>query len=239
MLTRDFVRLLGVRVDDVSWASLDQYFRDSLQGSAPQQIVTVNGEHILAASRDSKHAGAINSAELVVPDTTNVLWLSRLKGRGLTQKTPGVDISLHLAKVAEEKGASMFLLGSQPGVGQKAADKLKKQFPNLKIAGISPKNPDDLSAIEDIKASQADIVLVGYGAPKQEYWIAEHKKATGAKILVGVGGTFDIIAGLLPRAPKLIRSLQLEWLWRLILQPSRIGRIWNAVVVFPLKVIFS
>jgi len=238
MPSRNWVQLLGVRVDNVTWASLDEYFRQSLKGTSPQQVVTVNGEHILAASHEARHREVINNAHLVVPDSTNVLWASRLKGRGLAQKTPGVDIVLHLAQIAAETGASLFLLGSRPGIAQRAADKLQAQFPDLKIAGVSSADPAEPYLSKRIRDARADIVLVAYGAPKQEYWTAEHKKETGAKILVGVGGTFDILAGVLPRAPQLWRYLQLEWLWRLILQPSRIGRIWNAVVVFPFKVVF-
>ena len=134
---------------------------------------------------------------------------------------------------------SVYLLGAKEGIAATAANLLQKSIPNLKIAGTSSKDPNDPNVIYDIRESGADIVLVAYGPPKQEIWIAKNKEKTGAKILVGVGGTFDMIAGVLPRAPKLMRALHLEWLWRLILQPSRIGRIWSAVVVFPLKAIFG
>ncbi len=235
----DRIRILGVRVDSLSWDDFDHWASEALKGNEPKQIVTVNGEHILAASGDEKHREVINSADLAVPDSTNVVWVSRLKGRGLEQKIPGVDLVWRLCRLAAERGSSIFLLGSKPGVAQKAANKLQEYLPNLKIAGISSANPNDLYVFKDIKQSGADIVFVGYGAPTQESWIAEHKAETGAKILVGVGGTFDILSGNLPRAPKFIRSLQLEWLWRLILQPSRISRIWNAVVIFPFKSLFS
>ncbi|HSX42057.1 MAG TPA: WecB/TagA/CpsF family glycosyltransferase [Candidatus Saccharimonadales bacterium] len=239
MLQRDRVRLLGVRVDSLTWADFDRWAEQALSGNEANQVVTVNGEHILAANRDPKHQAAINQADLVVPDSTNVLWVSRVKGRGLAQKTAGVDLVLRLCDIAAKNGNSIFLLGSQPGVADHAAKKLKSWFPTLTIAGTSAADPNDDYALKSIKQSGADIVLVAYGAPAQEYWIAEHKNETGAKILVGVGGTFDILSGTLPRAPKFFRALQLEWLWRLILQPSRIKRIWNAVVVFPTKALFS
>lgn len=235
----DYLQILGIRVDNIDWPAIDNFAKQALAGDEPNQVVTVNGEQILAASRSPKHRDVINHADLVVPDTTNVLWVSKLKGRGLHRTIPGVDLCLRLAKIAAETNHSLFLLGSKTGVAAKAAEKLQQEFPNLKIAGTSSADPDEFDAIQEIRRSGADIIFVAYGAPKQEYWISEHKAATGAKILVGVGGTFDIISGLLPRAPKFFRALHLEWLWRLILQPSRIGRIWNAVVVFPLKAIFS
>jgi N-acetylglucosaminyldiphosphoundecaprenol N-acetyl-beta-D-mannosaminyltransferase len=234
----NYIKILGVRVDSLTWNDVDSFAKDALSGSKPNQVVTVNGEHILAAERNPKHRNVINNAELVVPDTTNVLWVSKLKGRGLAQTIPGVDLSLRLARIAAETNNSLFLLGSKIGVAEKAARKLQTMYPGLVIAGFSSADPGKNRVVEEIRNSGADIVLVAYGAPTQEYWIAEHKVATGAKILVGVGGTFDMIAGILPRAPRFVRALHLEWFWRLILQPSRIGRIWKAVVVFPLRALF-
>ncbi len=235
----DYIRLLGVRVDNLDWPAIDSFAKKAFEGNETNQVVTVNGEHILAAENNPRHRDVINNADLVVPDTTNVVWVSRLKGRGLQQTIPGVDLSLRLAKIAAETNHSLFLLGSRTYIAEKAAQKLREMYPSLEIAGTSSADPDELEVIKEIKDSGADIVLVAYGAPAQEYWIAEHKAATGAKILVGVGGTFDMIAGILPRAPKWLRALHLEWLWRLMIQPSRIGRIWNALIVFPLKAIFT
>ncbi len=238
MLQLNKIKLLDVRVDSLTWADFDRWAEEALSGKEAKQAVTVNGEQILAASKNPKHQAVINEADLVVPDSTNVVWLSHLKGGGLAQKTPGVDIVTRLCDIAAKHGYTVYLLGSKPGVADKAAERLKKWFPTLKIAGTSAANPNEPYALERIREAKPDIILVAYGAPAQEYWIAEHKNETGAKILVGVGGTFDMLSGSLPRAPKFFRALQLEWLWRLILQPSRFKRIWNAVVVFPLKAIF-
>lgn len=235
----DYIKILGVRVDNMSWTAVDNFAKQALAGDEPNQVVTVNGEHILAAQKNPKHRDVINNADLVVPDTTNVLLVSKLKGRGLAQTIPGVDLSLRLAKIAAETNSSLFLLGSRYGIAEKAAKKLQEMYPGLIIAGFSSADPGKKRVVEEIRQSGADIVLVAYGAPTQEYWIAENKAATGAKILVGVGGTFDMVAGVLPRAPKFLRNLHLEWLWRLILQPSRFGRIWKAVVVFPLRSLFD
>ncbi|QQG50079.1 MAG: WecB/TagA/CpsF family glycosyltransferase [Candidatus Berkelbacteria bacterium] len=231
----DFVQILGVRVDNMTWKAVDSFALKALSGNEPNQIVTVNGEHILAASNNGRHRDVINNADVVVPDATNVVLVSRLKGRGLHQTIPGVDLVLWLAKTAAETNHTVFLLGGGTDIAKVAASKLQSIFPGLKISGTSSADPDELEVIKEIRDASSDIVFVAYGAPKQEYWIAEHKAATGAKILVGVGGTFDMLSGVLPRAPKLMRSLHLEWLWRLIIQPSRIGRIWNAVIVFPFK----
>lgn len=233
------VTLLGCRIDNVDWSDIDEFCHSALEGAVPKHIVTINGEQILAAGRNDAYRQALNAADLVIPDSTNVVWVSRWKGSGLKAITPGSDLTLRLARYAAETNRSIFLLGAREGVAAAAGSALRRMYPGLKIAGTSAANPDDKIVITQIAKAKADIVLIAYGAPTHDLWIQENKAATGAKILVGVGGTFDMLAGRLPRAPKIMRTLHLEWLWRLILQPSRLGRIWNAVVVFPLKAILS
>lgn len=231
--------ILGCRVDNVSWAEIEEFCADAMLQTAPKHIVTINGEQILQAQKNQSYREALNSADLIIPDSTNVTWVSALRGTPLKGVTPGSDLTVRLAKLASQTGASLFLLGSKEGIAQKASEVLSHMYPGLKIAGTSSADPDNAAVIGEIAKSNAAIVLVAYGAPVHDLWIAKNKTATGAKILVGIGGTFDMLAGRLPRAPKILRSLHLEWLWRLILQPSRIGRIWNAVVVFPLKALLS
>lgn len=233
------ISILGCRIDVVTWPDIDQFCRTALTGSQARQIVTINGEIILQAEQQPDLKEAINQADLVIADSTNVIWVSQLKGRGLPARTPGSDLVNRLAQLATETGQSIFLLGGRPGIAERAGKNLQTKFPGLKIAGTSYADPNQLEVVQVIKKSGAAIVLVGYGAPKQELWIKQHKVATGAKLLVGVGGTFDMLAGLLPRAPEFLRALHLEWLWRLFLQPSRLGRILRAVVVFPIRAFFS
>lgn len=233
------INILGCRIDNVDWQDIDEFCREALTANQPRHIVTINGEQILAAEHNTDYRAALNSADLIIPDSTNVVWVSRWKGIGLKEVTPGSDLAIKLAKIASELGKSIFFLGSREGVAAAAATELQKLHPNFKIAGTSSKNPGNTDVIAEIAKSGADIVLVAYGAPTHDLWIQQNKAATGAKILVGIGGTFDMLAGRLPRAPKLMRQLHLEWSWRLVLQPSRFGRIWNAVVVFPLKAILS
>ncbi len=233
------IRLLGCRVDSVTWDQVESFCRQALTGSEPKHIITINGEHILSAQKNEAYRTLINQADLNIPDSTNVAWISHLKGRGLPQVTPGVDLTTRLARIAAETESSVFLLGGRNDVAEEAAKALQKQFPNLKIAGTSNADPNNNQLVEEIRASGAAIVLVAYGAPTHDFWINQNKATTGAKILVGIGGTFDMLAGRLPRAPQFLRTLHLEWLWRLILEPSRFGRIWNAVVVFPFKALLT
>lgn len=231
--------IFGVRIDRLSWLELDQYCQQALLEDSPKHIVTANGEILLKASEDNSYAEALKGADLVIPESTNVAWVLALKGKLVKQITSGADLVHHLARIATKNQKTIFLLGGREGIAVKAGERLQQLNPGLKIAGTSNANPDDPYVLKPIRDSGADIVLVAYGAPKQEEWIAQYKNKLGAKILVGIGGTFDMLAGVTPRAPQFFRYLRLEWLWRLILQPRRFGRIWRAVVVFPLRALFS
>ncbi len=233
------MRIFGVRIDRLNWSELDIYCQQALLEEIPKHIVTANGEILLRAEADKKYAETLNSADLVVPESTNVAWVAHWNGKPIKVITAGSDLVDHLAKIAAVGKKSIFLLGGKEGIAKKAGRRLVEQNPSLKIAGASSANPDDLSVVDLISRIKADIILVGYGAPKQEVWIAENKNKLGAKILVGIGGTFDMLAGITPRSPLWMRQTHLEWLWRLILQPSRLPRIWKALVIFPFKAIFS
>jgi len=234
------LEILGVRVDRVSWPQIEQFCQEALEGERSQQIVTVNGEFILDAQDKPEFKTVINQADLVIPDSTNIVWVSHFKNKQpLTAVTPGSELVERLAALAVKNQASIFLLGAKPGVTETAGRVLQQKYPGLTIAGTSSANPNQGEMAQRIKITRADIVLVAYGAPTQELWINQHKEGTGAKILVGVGGTFDMLAGRLPRAPRWLQQLHLEWLWRLLIQPSRFGRIWRAVIIFPLKVLTS
>lgn len=233
MLPQRSKTILGVRVDDVNWNDIDAFCAETLKQNQPKQIVTVNGEFVLDAQKNERFKNIINKADLVIPDSTNITWFGRLKAT-----TPGSDLVIRLSQLAAKNNQSVFLLGGWNGVSERAARKLQEHIPNLKIAGYSSADPAEMGTADRIKESGADIVFVAYGAPKQEYWIDENKEKAGAKILIGVGGTFNMLAGTLPRAPKFLRLIHMEWLWRLIIEPKRWKRIWRALVVFPLKVIF-
>ncbi|MGL5830666.1 MAG: WecB/TagA/CpsF family glycosyltransferase [Candidatus Altimarinota bacterium] len=157
------------------------------------------------------------------------------------QAIHGSDLTLEIAKGSLGKHG-LFLLGNQKGLHPKTAELtaniLQKKYPHLKISGYADSHPDDPTLIQKINHSGAKILLIGFGAPHQENWIAENlSKLPNIKLAMGVGGTFDFISGILPRAPKWMRQIGLEWLYRLYKQPKRIKRIYNALVVFTIKVI--
>jgi len=231
--------ILGLPVDLVDWNQVLDFCRERLQLSDPAMIVTLNGEIALQAQSDQQLNAAIKSAKMVLPESANILFALRWLGYPQREKLPGVDLVYKLAGLSQSLGTSIYLLGGEPEVANMAAQKLRKLYPSLKVAGTSSADPDEPKLAAAIKSSGAEIVFVAYGAPKQEIWINRHGRETGAKILVGIGGALDMISGRLPRAPSIMRLLHLEWLWRMVLQPKRVSRIWRSVAVFPLKVLIN
>lgn len=219
-----------------------------IHSGRPHQLATVNAEFIIEAQRNPAFRRVLQQTDLSLADSTAVTWAARYLGHPLPRRIPGADLVIELAQVGSEKGWEIYLVGGAEGVAEAAAKKLKLLYPNLAIveaeAGMvyDPKQPDEetiTKLVERIKRAKPDVLLVAFGAPKQELFIAQYKRALAVPVMIGVGGTFDFLSGRRIRAPKLLRMLGLEWLWRLIQEPSRWRRIFTAVVVFPLKVIFS
>lgn len=218
---------LGVRVDDVTMDQVIKQVSTAISTKKPYNIITVNPELVMAATKNSEFKDVIASADIVTPDGIGLVIMGRLTGRRLHERVTGVDLCDRLADEANIKGWSIYLLGAAPGVAQQAAVNLQKKYPNLKIAGTSSADPDDAS-VNDIKnniiSSKPDILLVAYGSPTQELWIQKYREQFDPMVTIGVGGSFDFIAGSAKRAPKLVQKIGLEWLWRLILQPKRFKR---------------
>lgn len=229
------VTILGVRLDRASWDSILGAVRKALDDKRACHIVTLNGEIALIAKHDQEYLSLLNSSDLVIADSTNICWAARLLGFK-TDRTPGSVLTLKLCTFAQKNKRSVYLLGGRGDVPEKTALELTRQFPKLKIAGYSNRDPDDRDELERLRALKPEIVFVAYGAPKQERWIAAHKSALPPAVYVGIGGTFDVISGKKRRPPEILRRISLEWLWRLMVEPTktRCRRTINALVVFPL-----
>lgn len=202
--------------------------------------MTPNSEMLVEASRNLAFKGLLNRTDLNLPDSAGLLWAARYTNQRLPERVAGVDVVQALCGQLSAT-EPVFLLGAGEGVAEKAAVVLQKQNPNLKIAGTyagSPREEDFPGIIDRINTSGATLLLVAYGAPQQDMWIDAHlKNMPQVKVAMGVGGTFDFIAGIQKRAPTIFRTLQIEWLWRLIREPKRWKRIFTAVVIFPWMVI--
>ena len=206
-----------------------------------------DGMGILWASKFKKITEAENSKWKRLSKFFVSLGFTALSKKYATTEIPervtGVDLMEKICAMAGERGHSIFLLGASEGVAEKTAVKLIKKYPKLRVAGVyagTPNEEDESKIVELINSSKPEIVFVAYGAPKQELWLSRNlRKLETVRVGMGVGGSFDFIAGVQKRAPEKIRKLGLEWLYRLYKQPSRVKRIWNAVMVFPIKIFKS
>ena len=196
-------------------------------GGAPFQVATINPEFVMRARRDREFRGILRDASLRVPDAIGMIMAGRLLGHPFPERVPGVDLVLALARSAAARGHRIFLLGAPEGVAQEAADRLVAEAPGLQVAGTfagDAAETGDAESLARIRAADADIVLVAYGAPAQERWAKRNLAVSGAAVAIGVGGTFDYLAGRVRRAPVLMRRVGLEWLYRLGTQPWRARR---------------
>lgn len=236
------VTILGVRIDPPTRAEAVERLLGYLRGTEQRHVMTPNSEMLVEARRNPDFRALLNRADLNIPDSTGLLWAARVTGQRLPERVTGVDTVTDLcARLADEQ--PVFFLGAEEGVAEKAAAELKRRNPRLRIAGTyagSPRPEDAAEIIGLINASGARLLLVAYGAPKQDEWIDRHlKDLPSVRVAMGVGGTFDFLAGVQVRAPEVFQRLGLEWGWRLLREPKRLPRILRATVVFPLLVLVS
>ena len=188
-------------------------------------VVTPNPEIVLLCRENSEMSRAVEEAPLVIADGVGVIYGAKILGTPLKEKLPGIDFSCGLMRRMAERGQSVFLFGAKPGVADTAAEEIKKLFPGIKIAGTNDGYfTDDGPIVEKINAARPDLLLVCLGAPKQELWMRSHAGSLDAGLMIGAGGSMDVFAGTVQRAPEGWQKAGLEWLYRLIKEPRRIGR---------------
>jgi N-acetylglucosaminyldiphosphoundecaprenol N-acetyl-beta-D-mannosaminyltransferase len=222
----------GIPVHDVTTeetlALIDQFVHDG----APHQICTVNPEFIMTAQRDAEFKRILQHSALNLPDGIGVVWAARRLGQPLRERVAGSDLVDLIADRAQRTGWRIFLLGAAEGVAEQAAISLQERYPQTKIVGAyagSPQPEEEAAIAARIRSSGADVLLVAYGAPQQDKWIARNVERTGAAVAIGIGGSLDFIVGAQQRAPKWMQHLGLEWLYRLIKEPWR----WRRQLALP------
>ncbi|MFV9506263.1 MAG: WecB/TagA/CpsF family glycosyltransferase [Oscillochloridaceae bacterium umkhey_bin13] len=229
------VAILGVAIDDVNENEALALAEAMIHHGGPHQICTVNPEFVVEAGRNPAFAATLAGADLCTPDGFGVLLAARYLGTPLRGRVTGVELVRRLAALAAEQGYRIFLLGAGPGVAEAAAAVLRQAHPGLQVVGCfggSPAPHHEPFLRQLIRAARPDILLVAYGHPRQDLWIARNQPELGVPLALGVGGTFDYLAGRVPRAPAWLRRLGLEWLYRLMRQPQRWQRIFEAVPYF-------
>ena len=219
------VDVLGVPFDSTTKDRAVSYAMELMGERRGAYIVTPNPEIVWACRTDRELLGIIEGASIVLPDGIGIIYGAKILGTPLTELIPGIDFAVALLKKMAEDGKSVFLFGSKPGVAEEAAAKLERDIPGLVISGIQNGYFDDVSPIIDsINGEKPDVVFVCLGSPKQELFMSQYAGSIDAGLMIGLGGSLDVFAGLVSRAPERMRKLGLEWLYRLITDPRRIGR---------------
>lgn len=224
----DKVNILGVLVDKVNVEQASdriiEYISDS---EGAKSVFTPNSEIIMAAYRDPDFCNLLNSSDLLTADGIGVVYASKIVKNPIAERAAGYDIACRTLEKLAKLGGSLYLFGSKPGVAELAAANIESRYSGVKVVGMSDGYFDEVkekAIIEDIKRTKPDLLFVCLGAPKQERWISAHKAELGAKVCMGIGGSLDVFAGTVKRAPEFYTKHGIEWLYRLMKQPSRFVR---------------
>lgn len=217
--------VLGVLYDNVTMDEALAIGERLLQGDKAAYCVTPNAEMAYEALKDKAFCNLLNGADLVLPDGAGVVLGAKMIKTPLKQKVAGIEFAQNLLPIMEQMGKRLYLLGSKPGIAELASKKMLEKCPNLCICGMADGYfKDEAEVVRKINEAKADVVYVCLGAPKQEKFMKAHQHELNIKLMIGLGGTLDGIAGTVKRAPRWMIRLQLEWLYRLIKEPKRFGR---------------
>ena len=220
--------VLGCRIHRVTMQEALKRARQCLVDKKPHHIVTADASMLVMATRDAELREIINTADLVVPDSTGVVWATRRVGQGVPERVTGVDLMEHLCELGAELGLTAYFLGAAPGVAEEAARKLEARYTGFKVVGthhgfLQP--GDDTAIEEEIRSLHPDFLFVAMGIPRQEKWSRSRMDALGVPISMGVGGSFDCHSGRVKRAPQIYQRLWIEWLYRLVTHPSKYKKV--------------
>jgi N-acetylglucosaminyldiphosphoundecaprenol N-acetyl-beta-D-mannosaminyltransferase len=236
------IPILGIPVHAVTMADTLALIEGYMAEPRVHQIATVNPEFVMAAQSDAAFRAVLRAADLCLPDGVGLLYAARWLGQALPERVPGSELVYQLAELAAARGWPLFLLGAAPGVADEAAAILAERYPGQVIAGTYAGSPDPAeneAIVQRINDSGAAILLVAYGAPKQDKWIARNRETLATvRVAIGVGGSLDFVTGRAVRAPQWAQDAGLEWLHRLYKEPWRWRRM-LALPRFALKVLLS
>lgn len=223
--------ICGVGVNIISLETLLDAVTVRVRERTPGYIVTPNVDHVCLCNKNAEFKSAYDGAFLSVPDGVPLIWSAILLRTPLVQRLNGTDLVYAIAERAADKGHSVFLLGAEEGVAGQAAERLQSLHPQLRVVGTySPPMDFEKDAVENarivhmLRAAKPDICFVAVGSPKQEIWMRQHCERSRTPLMIGVGASFDFIAGNKRRAPRVFQKTGLEWFWRLCSEPRRLWR---------------
>lgn len=221
------IHVLNIPISNINKIDAKKIILDWFNDENTKIIFTPNPEIVMAAQKDKKLRKAIKSADMVVPDGIGVVWASKYSESKLPERVAGYDLVQSLFKEMSHMNKTIYFLGGAPKVAEEASYKMKRKYHKINIIGINDGYFDkekEILIIQEINKLKPDLLLVGLGAPRQEKWLYDNKTKLNAKVCIGVGGSFDVMAGKTKRAPMIFQKLGLEWFYRLITQPKRIVR---------------
>ena len=226
------IDILGVRVDDATYYDLMAAVDRFVASGRPHQVVTLNPEMLVTARADPAFRAILARSDLNVADGVGLMLAARILGCPLRQRVTGSDGIYYLARHSAQRGYRVYFLGAGPGVAEATAQRLAAAYPGLSVAGTyggSPAAQETAEVVGRVRAAHPDLLLVAYGVPAEEKWIARNRDDLGVPVMIGVGGSFDFVAGVTRRAPPWMRRLGLEWLHRLFREPWR----WRRQLALP------
>ncbi len=225
---QDRVQVLGVQIDNVTMDEVVDRIHQAIKDKKPWQVNTLNAEILYQAQSDVALMQAILRSHMVTPDGTGVVWAARYLGQPLKERVTGIDLLTRLLALSPQRDYRLFFYGAKPTVLVKALNNLKASYPGLSIVGSCHgyiTEDEQPSLLQAIRKAKPDLLFVALGAPRQELWIEKNLPLLPPLVAIGVGGSLDVLSGELKRAPQCIQSLRLEWLYRALVQPSRLGRL--------------
>lgn len=236
------MRILEVNVDMITMVETVRALESRLRQNRKSFVVTANAEIIMMCQKDPAYKEILNSrADFVLPDGAGAVWAGRYLGYEVKERVTGFDLCNNLLKLSAAQGWKVYLLGGMPGIAEAARRKAESMYPGVRVVGVHDgyfSDDETGKLIDEINRSGAQMLFVALGAPKQELFIAEHKDMLDAVVLMGIGGSLDVLAGKMARAPKWMQDASLEWAFRLYKQPGRFIRM-LALPKFAIKVMLS
>ena len=224
------ISIRGIEFDNVTLPEAIEYLTELAHGEKTCAVVTPNAEIVQKCIEEEEFANTVRSADVILPDGVGVIKAARILGTPLKSPVPGVEVGENLVRISGKENIPVFFMGGKPGVAEIAAEKLKEKYPTAEIVGthhgyFNKTGEESDVVIRLINESRAVVLFVCLGVPAQEKWMIENRdKFETVRVMLGLGGSLDVYSGTLKRAPALFRKLGLEWLYRLIRQPKRIGR---------------
>jgi N-acetylglucosaminyldiphosphoundecaprenol N-acetyl-beta-D-mannosaminyltransferase len=225
--TADRVRLLDCEIDALDLAGTVERCVEIIEARTPTQQVSINAAKVVALRKDPRLRQIVDTCGLVNADGQSIVWASRIVGKPLPERVAGIDLMHALFARAAHAGYRVYILGARQSVLERAVERIRRDYPQLTLAGFRNGYFDDSESeivCEEVRRAEPDILFVARTSPWKEYWLAEHGKRLGIPLMMGVGGSIDVIAGATRRAPRWMQHAGLEWFFRLAQEPRRLWR---------------